>query len=97
VHVEEDIASYLVDLIEHTCDDSHLKLGVSPRGAILLFAAAKASAVQRWRDFVLPDDVQRMAPHVLTHRFILTSKAKYSGAQQADVIADTLSAVAVPT
>ena len=42
-------------------------------------------------------DVQRMAPHVLTHRFILTSKAKYSGAQQADVIADTLSAVAVPT
>jgi hypothetical protein len=38
-----------------------------------------------------------MAPWVLTHRVLLTSKAKYSGVQQADIIADSLSAVAVPT
>ena len=70
---------------------------MSPRGALLLFIAAQASAAQDGRDFVLPDDVQRMAPWVLTHRILLTSKAKYSGVQQADIITDSLSAVAVPT
>jgi MoxR-like ATPase len=97
VHVEESIAGYLVELVERTRQDQRLKLGVSPRGALHLFLAAQASAAQDGRDFVLPDDVQRMAPWVLTHRVLLTSKAKYSGVQQADIIADSLSAVAVPT
>ena len=63
----------------------------------MLFRAAQATAFSQGRDFVLPDDVQRLAPHVLAHRVMLTSKAKYGGSAKTDVIADIIEATEVPT
>ncbi len=63
----------------------------------MLFRASQAAAYCAGRDYVLPDDVQRLAPYVLGHRVVLTSKAKYGGASIADIIADLLSQVKVPT
>ena len=97
VRVEESLAHYVVEIIRRTRDDARLKLGVSPRGSLMMFRAAQAAAYSHGRDFILPDDVQKVAPYVLPHRLILTSKARYSGVVKADVIADIVSQVKVPT
>jgi MoxR-like ATPase len=97
VWVDQSVARYLVDLVARTRRDSRLKLGVSPRGSLMLFRSAQAAAFVDGRDFVLPDDIQRLAPHVLAHRVVLTSKARYGNQTQAEVLDDILHHVPVPT
>jgi MoxR-like ATPase len=97
VHVERNVAEYLVRLARETRGDGRLKLGVSPRGVLMLFRAAKAAAFAAGREFVLPDDVQLMAPYVLAHRVVLTSKAKYASTTREEIIRDLLDRVPVPT
>jgi MoxR-like ATPase len=63
----------------------------------MLFRASQSAAFCAGRDYVLPDDVQRLAPHVLPHRLVLTPKAKYGGLSKRDVIARCVEDVAVPT
>jgi MoxR-like ATPase len=63
----------------------------------MLFRAAQASAFCAGRNYVLPDDVQRLAVPVLAHRVVLTSKAKYGGNGKSEVITDVVNAVKVPT
>lgn len=96
VQVHAEIARYLVGLVQATRRDIRLKLGVSPRASLMLFGAARAAAFLERRDFVLPDDVQSMARHVLPHRIVLTPKSKYDGTTKAGVINDILESVAVP-
>ncbi|MBI2421774.1 MAG: MoxR family ATPase [Candidatus Hydrogenedentes bacterium] len=96
VSVEDSIAGYIAEIVESTRNHHQIKLGVSPRGALMLFHAAQASALQQGRDFVLPDDVQRLAPAVLAHRLILTSKAKYSGVTKVELIKHVLDKTDVP-
>ena len=97
VNVDRGIGGYVVALVEATRNDERLKLGVSPRGSLMLFRASQAAAYSAGRDYVLPDDVQRLAPHVMPHRVMLTPKAKYAGTTQRDVVADILKKVKVPT
>jgi MoxR-like ATPase len=96
VRVDESIRDYIVAIVGRTRGDARLKLGVSPRGTLMLFRAAQAAAFLERRDFVLPDDVQKYAPHVLAHRIQLTSKARYSGIEKQKVIADILDQIRVP-
>ena len=97
VTVEESVGRYMVTLVSQSRHDERLQLGVSPRGALMLFRASQAAAFLAGRQYVSPDDVQQMAPHVLSHRVILTSKAKYGGVTKARIIEDILSTVKVPT
>lgn len=71
VHVDPKVRRYLTEIVRATrkCDD--LALGASPRASIALFRCAQALAAISGRDFVLPDDVKRVAGPVLTHRLIL--------------------------
>ena len=64
------IKRYIVTLAQATRDDPDLALGASPRASIQLLRSAKAAAVLAGRTFVLPDDVQRVAPSVWAHRLI---------------------------
>jgi len=68
LHASDAIKRYIVDLTRATRDMKEVKLGVSPRAGIQLLRAAKGSAVLAGRSHVLPDDVQRMVPHVWGHR-----------------------------
>jgi len=86
----------MIDLVQATRDDPRLKLGVSPRGSLMLFRASQAIAFLKGRNYVLPDDVQHMAEYVLAHRLILTSKAKYSSITKMDVVSDIVQKVKVP-
>ena len=97
VHVEKAVSQYLVELVRRTRLDGRVKLGVSPRGSLMLFRAAQAAAFLDGRDYVLPDDVQQMAPHVLSHRLVLTSKARFAGVTARRIIEELLERVRVPT
>jgi MoxR-like ATPase len=97
VHVDRSVARYAVEIVEATRRDARLRLGVSPRGSLMLFRAAQSCAFWQGRDYVLPDDVQRLAPHVLPHRVMLTPKAKYGGTGKAEIVADVVEHIRVPT
>ena len=97
LRVDPSVGAYIVEIIGHTRTDARLKLGASPRGSLMLFRTAQAAAYCRGRDYVLPDDVQSMAPYVLAHRVMLTEKARYGGVTKRQVIDDILSQVKVPT
>ena len=68
VTVSQDVAGYIMDIIEKTRNDSRFASGVSTRGAIALYKACQVIAAFRGRAYVTPEDVIFAAPHVLTHR-----------------------------
>ena len=70
VAVDESIHEYLLDLVEATRRSDDLRVGVSTRGALGLYRAAQSLALVEGRDFVVPDDVKRLAVPVLAHRVI---------------------------
>ena len=96
-HVDRQIGRYVVELVQRTRVDARLKLGVSPRGSLMLFRAAQAAAFVAKRDYVTADDVQRLAPYVLAHRLVLTSQSKYGSVTKSEVVREILSQVKVPT
>lgn len=97
VHVERNVGEYLVRIVRASRNDARLKLGVSPRGSLMLFRAAQAAALAAGRDYALPDDVQKLAPYVLPHRMILTAKSRYGSVQRAEILQEILDQVPVPT
>ncbi|WP_027955707.1 AAA family ATPase [Halobacillus kuroshimensis] len=96
VYVDRSVHRYIVDLVTGTRHHEGVYLGVSPRGSISLMKAAKAYAFVHDRDYVLPDDVQFMAPYVLGHRMILTSEARFEGKTSASIIEELLTATSIP-
>nr|WP_269810082.1 MoxR family ATPase [Kineosporia rhizophila] len=73
-----------------------LEHGVSPRGTLGLVAGARALALLRGRDYVLPFDIADLAPDVLAHRLVLTFDALADGVEPRDVIAQVVASQPVP-
>ncbi|MGP4076005.1 AAA family ATPase [Halobacillus sp. K22] len=96
VYVDTTVNRYIIDLVTGTRNHEGVYLGVSPRGSISLMKAAKAYAFVHDRDYVVPDDVQYLAPYVLSHRMILTSEANFEGATPESIIEELLSATSIP-
>ncbi len=97
VKVEKTVALYMLTLVDATRKRSELKLGVSPRGALMLYRVSQAMAFLRNRDYVLPDDVKEAAPMVLAHRLVLETKAKYSGVSKTAIIEEIVANAKIPT
>jgi len=76
VHGSEALRRYVVAVLDATRADSRVELGASPRAGLMLFRAAKAYAALDARDHALPDDVQKLAPAVLSHRLLLAPGAR---------------------
>ncbi|HOK29162.1 MAG TPA: MoxR family ATPase [bacterium] len=76
VKISEEVMDYLLDIIEKTRNMDMVQLGVSPRGTISLFKASQAYAAINGRDYIIPEDIKRMAPYVLNHRVILKGLTK---------------------
>ncbi|MCY8486997.1 MoxR family ATPase [Bacillus atrophaeus] len=96
VQVDASIKAYIVDLTHKTRQHPSVYLGVSPRGSIALMKAAQAYALMHNRDYVIPDDIQYLAPYSLPHRMILHSEAKFEGMQSEVVIREIISNAKVP-
>ena len=96
VRVEGPVREYIGSLCRATREDGRVDVGVSPRGVQRLFEIARAEAVLDGRDYVVPDDVKRVAVPALAHRLVLTPEAGVRGVARRDVIRDTLDSVEVP-
>ncbi|MGE0492848.1 MAG: AAA family ATPase [Vulcanimicrobiota bacterium] len=94
IHVSESLLDYLVHLVRQTRENADLRLGASPRGSLALFRAAQACAALDARDFVLPDDIQKMALPTLGHR--LLHRGDLTGQASEQLIAELVSRVPVP-
>ena len=96
VYVEKSVGDYVVGITRHTRESTLLALGASPRAGIALLRMAKARAVARGRDYVVPEDVQAVAGAVLAHRVILAPEARASGMRGEDAVERALAEVPVP-
>jgi MoxR-like ATPase len=96
VHVAEAIEDYLVALIAATREHPALELGASPRATLALYRASQALAAVHGRGYVLPDDVKRLAPAVLGHRLIASTRARLRGKGLAEVVDEIVGSVPVP-
>ena len=76
IRVTDQIKSYIVNIVTATSNDRNTVLGISPRGSIALYKAAKAFAYIYEREYVTPDDVKLAAVPVLAHRIILSPQGK---------------------
>lgn len=96
IRVEATVRNYIVNVCRATRSHPDIDLGASPRATMALYRTCQALAAIRGREYVLPDDVKTMAPHVLTHRLIIGAKTRLRGRQPADIIVDVVNTVAVP-
>ena len=96
VTVRTPVRRYIVDIARETRADDRSEVGVSPRGVQRVFEAARASALIAGRDYVVPDDVKRLAVATMAHRIVLSTNATVEGTDAADVVRDALDRVEVP-
>ncbi|WP_432544439.1 AAA family ATPase [Kineococcus sp. SYSU DK002] len=96
VQVSREVIGYVVDVCRATRDSPSLALGVSPRGATSLLAAARAWAWLSGRDYVSPDDVKSLARPTLRHRVQLRPEAELDGVSVDAVLDSVLGSVPVP-
>jgi MoxR-like ATPase len=96
VHVDDGVLEYMVEIVHATRRDNRLRLGLSTRGTLMMSRAARARAYFQKREFVIPDDVLWLIPHVLPHRILLTNKARHSGITAKQIIADIVGHIRVP-
>jgi MoxR-like ATPase len=82
VTVEESIQEYLLEVVQATRTSDELHVGVSTRGALCLYRACQALALVEGRDFVVPDDLKRLAVPVIAHR-VITKGYLHSGQRTA--------------
>ena len=75
VTVSDEIADYIMQIIEYTRGSSLLVNGVSARGSLALYKASQILAALNGRDFVIPEDVKREAVSVLPHRLMLSGRS----------------------
>nr|SBO92451.1 FIG022979: MoxR-like ATPases [Nonomuraea gerenzanensis] len=96
VHVAPEVLGYIVDVARATRSSPSLQLGVSPRGATALLAAARAWAWLSGRPYVTPDDVKALARPALRHRVQLRPEAELEGATADGLLDGILASVPVP-
>ena len=82
VQVSPEVRGYMMDIVEKTRRDSRFVTGVSTRGAIALYRAAQVTAALEGRDYVLPEDVRKVAVPVLAHRISTGSAARSGDARE---------------
>jgi MoxR-like ATPase len=97
VFVDDKVRKYVLQLVHATRQHEDVALGGSPRASIALFRTAQALAVIQGRNFVLPDDVKKMAHPVLGHRLILKPESRLRKLTPAAVLNEILMDVSVPT
>lgn len=97
VYVDPKVRDYIVQLIRNTREHPDIALGGSPRASMALYRAAQARAAIRDHDFVLPDDVKRVASAVLSHRLIVRPESRLRKITAASVVTEILDETSIPT
>jgi MoxR-like ATPase len=96
VHMAPSIEGYIVDLVNATRSSRRLAVGASPRGSLALLKLSRATAALDGRDFVVPEDVKRVAIPALAHRLTLRPELWVQRIRGEDVVAEALETVPTP-
>jgi MoxR-like ATPase len=96
IEVSPDLLEYVVAIVQATRRHPQIQVGVSPRGGLALTQLARAQALLEQRDYVIPDDVKRVAVPALAHRITLRPELWVRQVKSDDVIGALLGTVAVP-
>ena len=96
IRVEDSVRDYIVRIARATREHHEVQLGASPRATMALYHSSQAWAAIQGRDFVLPDDIKFMAPHVLTHRLLVAPQAQLRGRQPSQLVTDIVESISVP-
>ncbi len=97
IYVDDKVRRYLMQIVHDTRSHDDIGLGGSPRASIALFRTSQAMAALRGRNYVLPDDVKKVAAAVLTHRIILKPESRLRKITAAALVDDIVAEIAVPT
>jgi MoxR-like ATPase len=97
IQVDPKVRQYMLDLVYATRDHDDILLGGSPRASIALFRASQALSAIRGNDFVLPDDVKRVAPAVLAHRILIRPESRLRRVTAESIVEEIISESSVPT
>ena len=96
IHVDEKIKRYILDIVHGSREHEDITLGGSPRASIAMFRCSQALAALQGRDFVIPDDVKRMAQPVLNHRVILKPESRLRKKTPSVVVKEIVDDARVP-
>jgi MoxR-like ATPase len=96
IRVEATVRNYIVNISRATRSHTDIELGASPRATMALYRTSQALAAIQGRDYVLPDDVKKMAPHVLTHRLVIGAKTRLRGRSAEEIVRDVVGTVPAP-
>jgi MoxR-like ATPase len=96
LQVDDRIHDYAVRIVRATRSWPGISLGAGPRGSIALIRAARGAALLDGRDFVLPDDIKRVAPAALRHRISLAAELEIEGHDPDGVLTGLLEKVETP-
>ncbi|MCH5193285.1 MAG: MoxR family ATPase [Oscillospiraceae bacterium] len=88
IFVDDLVYKYIASIAAATRSHPQIKLGLSPRGTVALASMSKAAALLRGRSYVIPEDVKFIMGDVVTHRILLSAKAKAAGVDTSDVMRD---------
>lgn len=96
LHIDDNLIAYIAKIVNQTRNNTSIYLGASPRASLAMLSTSKAIAAIRGRDFVLPDDIKFIAPHVLKHRVILTPEKEMEGISTNDIIKQLVEQIEIP-
>jgi MoxR-like ATPase len=94
--IEPKLLEFIAKIVNETRNNPSLFLGASPRASLAIVKAAKAFAAMMGRDFVTPEDIVEVAPHVLRHRIILTPEKEMEGLTPDELIDRIIKSVEIP-
>lgn len=86
VNVSDEIEDIIINLSNATRNYEEIKLGISPRGSLLLYKASKAFAYIKGRNFVIPDDIKKLYLPVLSHRIILKPESRFNNITSEEIL-----------
>ena len=96
IRISDELIMYIVKLCEETREHEMVELGVSPRGILALVRMARACAIIRSRDYVIPEDVQYVFNDVCCHRIVLKPQARIENITANEILNTIKNKVAVP-
>jgi MoxR-like ATPase len=97
VRVENTLSDYILDLLDATRTHPDVYLGGSTRAGLSLYRASQALALVEGRDYVVPDDIKRLAAPVLAHRLLSKSvRQGRRGDTAEEIVADIVGRTLLP-
>jgi MoxR-like ATPase len=96
IHVDSKLRDYIVRVIHATREHPSVRLGASPRASAAMMRAAQAYAGLQGFDYILPDDVKEVAPHILGHRLIIEPESRLRKITAPEIIREILHRIEIP-